>query len=120
MACAWRHRNWSSLQLVQYREVREFLPDAVIAVVDNGSSDNTAEVALQENVMVWHEPLKGKDYAIRYGLVRIPANCDTVFITDGDDTYAAAPVIEALELVRTAGYDMIVGRRESSFISGTR
>ena len=94
------------------RGVREFLPDAAIAVVDNGSTDRTVELALQEKVHVWHEPMQGKGYAVRHGLSRIPNDCDVVFITDGDDTYSAEPINEALELVRSGGYDMIVGARK--------
>lgn len=94
------------------REIRMILPQSIIAVVDNGSSDKTVDVALNENVLVWNEPLKGKGYAVRHGFVRIPPNCDTVFMTDGDDTYSIAPVVKALSLIRDAGFDMIVGNRE--------
>lgn len=93
------------------REIRLVVPKAIIAVVDNGSTDKTVEVAVSENVTVWHEPLKGKGYAVRHGFVRIPDSCDVVFITDGDDTHSIAPLEEALRLVRENGYDMVVGRR---------
>ena len=94
------------------RQIRKCVPEAVIAVVDNGSTDRTVELALQEKVHVWHEPMQGKGYAVRHGLARIPNDCDVVFITDGDDTYSAEPITQALELVRSGGYDMIVGARK--------
>ncbi len=93
------------------REIRSVVPEAIVAVVDNGSTDKTIEVALSENVTVWSEPLKGKGFAVRHGFVRIPDSCDVVFITDGDDTHSIAPLAEALTLVRERGYDMVVGKR---------
>jgi glycosyltransferase involved in cell wall biosynthesis len=93
------------------REIRSIVPEAIIAVVDNGSTDKTVEVALSENVTVWNEPIKGKGYAVRHGFVRIPDSCDVVFITDGDDTHSIEPLREALRLVREHGYDLVVGKR---------
>ncbi len=66
------------------QEIRSVLPEAFIAVVDNGSTDKTVEVAKSEGVTVWREPLKGKGFAVRHGFMRIPDECDLVFITDGD------------------------------------
>lgn len=101
------------------REIRSVVPEATIAVVDNGSTDKTVEVALSENVTVWHEPLKGKGYAVRHGFVRIPKSCDVVFITDGDDTHSIEPLREALTLVRERGFDMVVGRRITQDVKET-
>ena len=101
------------------QEIRSVLPSAIIAVVDNGSTDKMVEVAKSENVLVWKEPLKGKGYAVRNGFMRIPDSCDTVFITDGDDTHSIAPLVEALKLVRESGYDMVVGRRSPIAESGS-
>ena len=96
------------------REIRRFLPDSSIVVVDNGSKDHTREIARSEGVKVLVEPKKGKGFAVRNALSRMPSDCDVVFITDGDDTYSAEPVLEAVSLIRDAGYDMIIGKRESN------
>lgn len=101
------------------QEIRSVVPESIIAVVDNGSTDQTVNVARSENVTVLHEPLKGKGYAVRHGFVRIPDSCDVVFITDGDDTHSIEPLREALTLIREGGFDMIVGRRVPEEMSGS-
>ena len=88
---------------------REALPDADIFVIDNASSDNTAEVARAAGATVLLESVRGKGNAVRRAFAAIEA--DIYVIADGDGTYDAA---RAPELIRTlAGdrLDMVVGAR---------
>jgi glycosyltransferase involved in cell wall biosynthesis len=93
------------------QSIREFIPNAKIIVIDNGSTDKTCELARSENVLLLHEPQKGKGMALRKGFTAIPAGCKSVVMVDGDDTYGCDRLLECLELVENFGFDMIVGNR---------
>ena len=93
------------------QSIREFIPKAKIIVIDNGSTDKTCELARSKNVLLLHEPQKGKGMALRKGFTAIPAGCKSVVMVDGDDTYGCDRLLECLELVENFGFDMIVGNR---------
>lgn len=82
-----------------------------IIVVDNGSTDRTSEIAREYGAEVVIEPRRGKGFAFRKGLTRISEDCDLIFLVDGDFTYALEGLDQAANLVRTDGYDMVVGER---------
>lgn len=87
------------------------LPDAELFVVDNGSTDDTVEVAKKNGANVLHQPLRGKGNALRLGLSRIDA--DIYLIMDGDDTYDPANSPKLVERMKTEEIDAFVGRRIS-------
>lgn len=91
---------------------REALPEAVIYVYDNNSSDDTAEIAKANGAIVRHEYVQGKGNVIRRMFREIDAEC--YIMVDGDDTYPmdAAPGLCSLVLEKNA--DMVVGDRLSS------
>ena len=63
------------------------IPDLVseVIVVDNGSTDNTAQVAQKHGATVYHEPRKGYGYACLKGLEKCSKNPpDIVVFLDGD------------------------------------
>ena len=99
--------------------VRKHLRQANIIVVDNASTDKTAEVARRAGAVVIHEPRPGKGYAIRRALSAIPHNVDAIFMVDGDDTYGYKALSEAIDLIVYSGFDMVVGERVPSIATTT-
>ena len=93
-------------------DFRRCLPDAVIYVYDNNSTDGTAELARRAGAVVRREYTQGKGNVIRRMFREVDAEC--YIMTDGDDTYPAeaAPDMVACVLERHA--DMVVGDRLSS------
>lgn len=68
-------------------DYRKALPEAVIYVYDNNSTDNTAEIAEKAGAVVRHEYQQGKGNVIRRMFREIDAEC--YIMVDGDDTYPA-------------------------------
>ena len=94
------------------RDFRAVLPEAVIYVYDNNSSDRTAELAEKAGAVVRHEYLQGKGNVMRRMFYEIDAEC--YLITDGDDTYPAEFAREMADRVLYHNADMVVGDRLSS------
>ena len=69
------------------RDFRNVLPEAVIYVYDNNSSDGTAEIAGRAGAIVRHEYQQGKGNVLRRMFGEIDARC--YLVVDGDDTYPA-------------------------------
>jgi glycosyltransferase involved in cell wall biosynthesis len=100
--------------------IRKELPKAEIVVIDNGSNDNTVQVALRNKARVIHEPHQGKGFAIRKGFREISQQISVIVMLDGDDTYGCENLAEAVHLVQQAGYDMVVGNRIPVSDTGAR
>ena len=94
------------------RDVREALPESVIYVYDNNSTDRTVEPAEQAGAIVRHEYKQGKGNVIRRMFREIDAEC--YLMIDGDDTYPLDCAAEMVEKVLNHGADMVVGDRLSS------
>ena len=88
------------------------LPEAVIYVYDNNSTDNTAELARKAGAVVRHEYQQGKGNVVRRMFREIDAQC--YIMIDGDDTYPAENGRHMAELVLNKEADMVVGDRLSS------
>ncbi len=88
---------------------RRELPDAEVWVIDNGSTDGTAEIAESHGARVIHESRRGKGFAMRTAFRRIDA--DIYVMVDGDDTYPAEAAAALLDPVRAGSADMTVGSR---------
>ncbi|MDN4161658.1 glycosyltransferase family 2 protein [Nocardioides abyssi] len=80
-----------------------------VVVVDNGSSDDTAEVARRLGARVVEEPVPGYGSAVHSGL--LAATHDYVAFMDGDGSFDPEELLPLLEDVRSGRYDMAVGRR---------
>lgn len=93
-------------------DFRRELPESVIYVYDNNSTDGTAEIAKAAGAVVRFEHQQGKGNVIRRMFREIDAEC--YIMTDGDDTYPAdaAPAMVSKILERKT--DMVVGDRLSS------
>lgn len=93
------------------------LPEAVIYVYDNNSTDGTAEIASAMNgvagrVVVRHEYSQGKGNVIRAMFRDIEAQC--YLMVDGDDTYPAEYGREMADIILARKAEMVVGDRLSS------
>ena len=82
-----------------------------VLVVDNNSTDRTAEVAAAAGARVIHEPKQGKGAAIQTGFRSIGPEIDYVVMLDGDDTYRASEVMRLLEPIDSGFADVIIGSR---------
>jgi glycosyltransferase involved in cell wall biosynthesis len=93
-------------------DYKKVLPEAVIYVYDNNSTDSTDKIARQAGAVVRYEYQQGKGNVIRRMFREIDADC--YIMTDGDDTYPAESAREMVELVLKQKVDMVVGDRLSS------
>lgn len=93
-------------------DLKNAVPEAVIYVYDNNSTDNTAEIAARAGAIVKHERMQGKGNVIRRMFREIDA--EAYIMIDGDDTYPAENAAEMARLVLEDNIDMVVGDRLSS------
>lgn len=93
-------------------DYKRVLPDAVIYVYDNNSSDGTDRIAKEAGAVVRYEYLQGKGNVIRRMFREIDARC--YLMIDGDDTYPAEAAKQMTDLVLEKQVDMVVGDRLSS------
>lgn len=94
------------------RDWQRELPEAVIYVYDNNSSDGTDEIARAAGAEVRYERAQGKGNVIRRMFREIDAQC--YLMIDGDDTYPAEYGREMVREVLEKDVDMVVGDRLSS------
>lgn len=93
-------------------DFRKQLPEAVIYVYDNNSTDGTDEIARKAGAVVRYEFQQGKGNVIRRMFAEIDAQC--YVMVDGDDTYPADQVKQMVDKVLINRDDMVVGDRLSS------
>ena len=93
-------------------DYKKALPEAVIYVYDNNSSDGTDEIARKAGAVVRYEYMQGKVNVIRRMFREIDAEC--YIMVDGDDTYPAEFAPQMVECVLERKVDMVVGDRLSS------
>ena len=93
-------------------DFKKVLPEAVIYVYDNNSTDHTDEIARRAGAVVRYEYQQGKGNVIRRMFREIDAQC--YIMADGDDTYPAEFAPSMAEKVLNKKVDMVVGDRLSS------
>lgn len=91
------------------RDFHEQLPDAIICVYDNNSTDDTVEQARRAGALIGHERRQGKGAVVRTMLREIVA--DYYILVDGDDTYPADRVHALMEPVLSGEAHVSVGTR---------
>ena len=94
------------------KDFKKVLPEAVIYVYDNNSTDHTDEIARKAGAVVRYEYQQGKGNVIRRMFREIDAQC--YVMADGDDTYPAEFALEMVEKVLNKKVDMVIGDRLSS------
>ncbi len=99
-------------------DFRAALPDAVLYVYDNNSSDGTAAAARAAGAVVRHEALQGKGHVVRRMFADIDA--DIYILVDGDDTYEAAAAPTLARLLLDDGLDMVIGTRVTAIAAAYR
>ena len=93
-------------------DFKRVLPEAVIYVYDNNSTDHTDEIARRAGAVVRYEFQQGKGNVIRRMFAEIDAEC--YLMVDGDDTYPAEAARDMVNRVFNRRADMVVGDRLSS------
>lgn len=94
------------------KDAKSVLPEAVVYVYDNNSTDRTVELAKAAGAVVRHEYKQGKGNVVRRMFREIEAKC--YLMIDGDDTYPLDCAREMVDKVLTYHADMVVGDRLSS------
>jgi len=86
------------------------LPREVI-VVDNGSSDRTAERAAAAGARVVSEPTPGYGRACAAGVRTLPPECDVVVFLDGDGSDCPEFMSQLVEPIQRGEQDFVIGSR---------
>src|SRR5258707_539336 len=95
---------------------RAALPDAVIYVFDNNSTDNTVNVARAAGAIVRTELTPGKGNVVRRSFADIDA--DVYVMADGDATYDAAAAPTMIRGLIECQLDMVVEVRRPMLFFG--
>jgi len=82
-----------------------------IVVVDNGSTDRTAEVASAAGARVIHEPQRGYGRAHRAGLRAISPDSQIVVFLDGDGGDCPEMMSKLVQPIIAGKYDFVIGSR---------
>lgn len=91
------------------RAFRENLPEAMVYVFDNNSTDATVDVAREAGAIIHFEHRQGKGFVVQSIFREVDA--DIYIMVDGDATYPATAVRQLLEPVLDGRADMVVGSR---------
>lgn len=83
--------------------------DFEIIVVDNGSTDNTAEIAKNHGALVVKEPKKGYGNALRRGFAS--ANGEIIVMGDADLAHPLEHFPNFIAPIIANQYDLIIGNR---------
>jgi dolichol-phosphate mannosyltransferase len=82
-----------------------------VIVIDNNSSDATAEIARAQGARVIHERKRGKGNAVRCGFDAIPYDAEYVVMIDGDTTYQPSEILRLIEPLESGFCSVVVGSR---------
>lgn len=93
-------------------DYKRALPQAVIYVYDNNSTDGTDLAAKEAGAVVRYEYRQGKGQVIRSMFHDIDAEC--YIMADGDDTYPAECAKEMAGLILDGQAEMVIGDRLSA------
>jgi len=91
--------------------LRRFGLKVEIIVIDNNSTDSTAQVALAKKVTVITEVKKGKGNAILAGFNSISSDTKYIVMLDGDNTYKPKEIIRLVEPLVNNFCHVVVGSR---------
>ncbi len=94
-------------------QIRALHPELRTLIVDDGSTDETAEVARQAGAeVIVHEVNQGKGQALKTGYAWALENgLDYVFTMDSDGQHLPAEMAGFLEQAQEGNFDIVVGTR---------
>ncbi len=98
------------------KEFQKSIPDCIVYVYDNNSTDRTAKIANEAGAVVRSETLPGKGNVVRRMFSDIDA--DIYIMVDGDATYDASIAPEMVGLIQRDNLDMVVATRRNEDNSG--
>jgi len=88
------------------------LPEAIVYVFNNNSTDKTGDIASKSGAIVVDVPRKGKGNVVRAMFMDVDA--DVYIMIDGDDTYPVSDVHKLISCIKSESADMVIGDRHSS------
>jgi glycosyltransferase involved in cell wall biosynthesis len=91
------------------RDFRSALPEAVIYVYDNNSSDDTGAIAVREGARLRRESMQGKGHVVCRMFSEVEA--DVYVLTDGDATYDASVAPALVRQLLADQLDMLCAAR---------
>jgi glycosyltransferase involved in cell wall biosynthesis len=93
------------------REVAAMKISADIIVVDNGSTDRTAERARDAGARVMSEPVPGYGRACIAGIRALSPECDIVVFLDGDGSDCPEFMSQLVDPIAAGTHDFVIGSR---------
>ncbi|MFN0117032.1 MAG: glycosyltransferase family 2 protein [Elusimicrobiota bacterium] len=90
-----------------------------IIVVDNASTDRTAEKANALGATVVSQNKRGYGRSVLKGLESLDEDCDTVVILDGDHSDFPEDLERLLEPIEKEGADLVIGSRTKNASPGS-
>jgi glycosyltransferase involved in cell wall biosynthesis len=89
-----------------------------VLVVDNGSTDGTAERARSAGARVIAEPRRGYGRACKAGIAAVAADCDVIVFLDGDGSDCPEFIPDMVEPILAGKQDFVIGSRIRAGASG--
>jgi len=96
---------------IPYHTLDKYGYEARVIVIDNNSSDRTAEVARSKGAQVIFEPTQGKGNAMRKAFHCIDGDTAYAVMLDGDNTYNAKEMFRLIEPITNDFCDVVICSR---------
>jgi len=93
-----------------YTAIKDLVYSCEVLIIDDGSTDNTLEIAEKFPVSIYQHPNNlGYGAALKTGLAN--ANSDIICIVDADGTYPVKDIPKLVDTLIEKNLDMVVGAR---------